>query len=194
MRSLKYFLMRAVILTAVTTGSTVAKADQVRVSADVLFVQPTATNPGEFTFTSTFLYDTETSQLVPGTMFISVVDTLGGTPYTDWVPKPNFHDPVFTYFDPDLDGIQLSFFSTGGSSPLLQLGSYPISDSRLYCVTRSCVDHFSPNGDTGIFPIAGELTVSAVPEPRSSSLLIFVALAGTILGAAKSNFLRRASR
>jgi hypothetical protein len=187
MRFAKFFLMRAAILAAVLAGSAVAKADEVRVSANVAFVQPTATNPGEFTFTSTFLYDPETSQLVPDTMFINVVDTLGGTPYTDWVPKPNFHDPVFTYLDPDGNGIQLSFFSTGGSSPLLQIGSYSISDSRLYCVTRTCAEHFSPTGDTGIPAVAGELTVSSVPEPGSGTFFICGALIIAILWTAKSS-------
>jgi hypothetical protein len=51
------------------------------------------------------------ASIVPGTMEVHIVDALGGTPYTDWVPKPNFHGPTLTYFDRGPDGIQL-FFDT----------------------------------------------------------------------------------
>ena len=51
----------------------------------------------------------EASQLVAGTMSTHVVDTLGGTPSTDWVFKPNFHGPNFTYFEPNLDGLSVAF-------------------------------------------------------------------------------------
>lgn len=189
MRAGKYFLMMSLLLMAGLSAGAVARADDVRVSAYLVFREPTATDPSQFTFTSTFLYDPETFQLVPGTMFIRVVDTLPGTPYTDWVPKPNFHSPNFTYFDPDLDGISLGFNSP---SILLQIGSYPISDSILFCATRTCTEHFSPTtGDSGIRPIAGELTVSAVAEPGVGMLLGFAAVAGSVLFGVKVRPFRR---
>ena len=109
MRSAKFFLMLGLILIT----SAVAKADEIFVSANVDFHQQTAGDTRQFTFSIRFRYDLETSQLVPGTMYINIVDTLGGTPFTNFVPKPNFHGPSFTYFDPALDGIQILFDRPG---------------------------------------------------------------------------------
>lgn len=191
MQIAKFFLMGAVIVAAALACGVVTKADEVRVSAYVVFIAPTATNPGEFTFTSTFLYQTETDQLVSGSVVTSVVDTLGGTPYTNWVPKPNFHDPNFTYFDPDLDGIVLGFVGPNGPSLFLQPGSYTIDHTELFCATRTCQEHFSPvTGDTAIFPVAGELTVSGVPEPRTGWLVICGALVVVTAFLSRSRLLR----
>jgi hypothetical protein len=181
MRSAKFFL----VLGAVLTVGAISRADEVRVSGHVVFHQATATDPRQFTFSTTFLYDTDTSQLVPGTMVVNVLDTLGGPSFTDWVPKPNFHGPVFTYFDPSLDGIQLVFYPPDLAYSFPAIGSYPIDQSRLYCIANDCVQHFGGNPDV-LFPVAGELSIGAVPEPQSSSLIVFGALAATILVAGKS--------
>lgn len=172
MRSVKFFLILGFIL----ISSAVAKADEFFVSANVEFHQQAAGDTRQFTFSTHFLYDLETSQLVPGTMYISIVDTLGGTPFTDFVPKPNFHGPVFTYFDSDLDAIQLSFYAPGWPYEFPTIGSYPTSETRLYCVTDDCAQHFATNREV-LHPVAGELSISAVPEPRSGLLVIFGALA-----------------
>jgi hypothetical protein len=75
-------------------------------------------------------------------MHINIVDTLGGTPFNDWVPKPNFHGPTFTYFDPALDGIQISFDTQGGhtySLPLVptQYRAHACSVSRMVVLSTS---------------------------------------------------------
>jgi hypothetical protein len=77
-----------------------AKGDEVRVTAYAVFQEPNAGPNQQFIFSSTFLYDLDTNQLVAGSMSTQVTDTFAGTPYTNWLPKPNFHGPTFTYFDP----------------------------------------------------------------------------------------------
>jgi hypothetical protein len=90
------------MLGAVLIFGSLAKADEIRITATNIVFQPqNAARDQKLVFSSTFLFDLDTSQLVPGTMSTHVVDTLDGTPFTDWVPKPNFHGPVFTYFDPE---------------------------------------------------------------------------------------------
>lgn len=80
-----------------------AKADEIRVTAYAVFQQPNAGSNQQFVFSSTFLFDLDTNQLVAGSMSTHVTDTFAGTPNTNWVPKPNFHGPTFAYFDPDLE-------------------------------------------------------------------------------------------
>jgi hypothetical protein len=168
MRFAKFFLMLGCVL---GVGS-VTKADEIRVTAHAVF-QPQNAGPGQqFIFSSTFLYELDTNQLVPGSMSTHVEDTLGGTPYTDWVPKPNFHGPTFTYFDPDLDEIQLLFGLPGGSLMYPAIGSYPVTDIGITCVTFACADHFGP---LVLSPVEGELTISAVPEPNAHVLLLCAA-------------------
>ena len=184
MRSAKFFLMLGLILIT----SAVAKADEIFVSANVDFHQQTAGDTRQFTFSIRFRYDLETSQLVPGTMYINIVDTLGGTPFTNFVPKPNFHGPTFTYLDSANDWIQLLFALPGGTPTFPTPGSYPITDIMLLCVSNDCVQHF--NAET-LFPVAGDLSISAVPEPRPSSLFIFGALATIGLLATRSEMFRK---
>ena len=102
------------MLGAVLILASWAGADEIRITAYAVF-QPQNAPPGQqFIFSSTFLYELETNQLVAGSISTHVTDTLGGTPYTNWVPKPKFHGPTFTYFDTDLDEIQLLFGLSGG--------------------------------------------------------------------------------
>jgi hypothetical protein len=139
MRFVKSFLM----LGAVLIFGSLAKADEIRVTATNIVFQPQNAAPDQkLVFSSTFLFDLDTSQLVPGTMSTYVVDTLGGTPFTDWVPKPNFHGPVFTYFDQNIDGISLVF-----DEQFPAIGSYPVGKSALFCVTDDCVQHFGGSRD-----------------------------------------------
>src|SRR5947208_995743 len=109
MRFAKFFLMLGVLL----IFSSNARADQIRVTAYAVFQEPNAGSSQQFIFSSTFLYELDTNQLVAGSMSTHVTDTFAGTPYTNWVPKPNFHGPTFTYFDPDLDEVQLLFALPG---------------------------------------------------------------------------------
>ena len=184
MRSAKFFLILGFILTT----SAAAKADEIFVSANVEFHQQTVGDTRQFTFSTHFLYDLETSQLVPGTMYVNIVDTLGGTPFTDFVPKPNFHGPTFTYLDSANDEIQLLFALPGVTPTFPTPGSYPITDTMLLCVSNDCVQHF--DAET-LFPVAGDLSISAVPEPRSSSLFIFGGLAAMGLFAITPGIFRR---
>jgi hypothetical protein len=170
MRSAKFFLLLGFILTT----SAVARADEIFVSANAEFHQQTAGDTRQFTFSTHFLYDLQTNQFVPGTMYVNIVDTLGGVPFTGFMPKFNFSGPTFTYLDSVTDEIQLLFALPGGTPAFPTPGSYPITDIMLLCVSNDCVQHFS--GET-FFPVAGDLSISAVPEPRSSSLFIFGALA-----------------
>ena len=179
MRFAKFFLMLGVLL---VFGS-IAKADEIRVTAYAVFQQPNGGSNQQFIFSSTFLYELDTNQLVPGSMSTQVTDTFGGTPYTDWVPKPNFHGPSFTYFDPDLDEVQLLFALPGSALVFPAVGSYPLTDMAVTCVTFACADHFGPYV---LVPVAGELSVGSVPEPETGTLLVFGVLAVATLFAAKA--------
>jgi hypothetical protein len=179
MRFAKFFLMLGVLL---IFGSN-AKADQIRVTAYAVFQQPNAGSSQQFIFTSTFLYELDTNQLVAGSMSTDVTDTFAGTPYTTWVPKPNFHGPTFTYFDPDLDEVQLLFASPGAPVVFPAVGSYPVTDIALSCVTFACADHFGPDV---LVPVAGELSIGAVPEPETGILLVFGAMLAASLSVAKA--------
>jgi len=92
---------------------------------------------------------------VPGTMSTHVADTLEGTPFTDWVPKPNFHGPNFTYFDPNIGGISLVF-----GEQLPAIGSYSVSESALFCVTDDCVRHF---GGPEMFCLGSRVSFRSAP-------------------------------
>jgi hypothetical protein len=166
MRFAKFLLMLGAVL---IIGSN-AKADEIRVTADAVFQQPNAGSNQQFIFFSTFLYELDTNQLVAGSISTHVTDTFGGTPYTNWVPKPNFHGPSFTYFDPDLDEVQLLFALPGAPLVFPAVGSYPVTDVVLTCVTFACADHFGPDL---LVPVAGELSVGAAPEPQTGILLVF---------------------
>lgn len=167
MRLAKLFL----ILGAIPIFGSTAMADEIRVKAYAVFQQPNAGSSQQFIFSSTFLYELDTNQLVAGSMATVVTDTFAGTPYTNWVPKPNFHGPTFTYFDPDLDEVQLLFALPGNPLVFPAIGSYPVTDVALTCVTFACADHFGPYV---LVPVAGELTVSAVPAPEPGSGLLLV--------------------
>jgi len=166
------------MLGAVTVFAANAKADEIRVTAYAVLQQPNAGSTQQFIFSSTFLYDLDTNQLVAGSMSTQVTDTFAGTPYTSWVPKPNFHGPTFTYFDPDLNEVRLLFASPGGPS-FPEVGSYPVTDIALTCATFACADHFGPYL---LVPVSGELSVGAVPEPETEVLLVcsFMAVALTL--------------
>jgi hypothetical protein len=174
MRFAKFFLMLGALLILDSS----AKADEIRVTAYAVFQQPNAGSNQQFIFSSTFLYELDTNQLVAGSMSTHVTDTFAGTPYTDWVPKPNFHGPTFTYLDPDLDEVQLLFALPGGPLVFPAVGSYPVSDIALICVTFACAEHFGPDVPV---PVTGELAVGAVPEPESAILLVCSILALAIL-------------
>jgi hypothetical protein len=131
-----------------------AKADEIRVTAYAVFQEPNAGSNQRFIFSSTFHYDLDTNQLVAGSMSTQVTDTFAGTPYTTWVPKPNFHGPTFTYFDPDLDQVQLLFASPGAPLVFPSIGSYPVTDIALTCATFACAD-----------PVAAGVIAS--PKPTS---------------------------
>jgi hypothetical protein len=180
MRLAKSFLMLGAVL---IFGST-AKADEIRVTATNIVFQPQNAAPSQqFTFSSTFLFDLGTSQLVPGTMSTHVTDTLPGTPFLDWVPKPNFHGPNFTYFDPSLDGVVLVF---GEQFPAI--GSYPVNSSQLFCVSDDCVQHFGGTRDV-LFGQSGELSISAVSEPEpGGGLLLACGVLGVALFVTKAKF------
>jgi hypothetical protein len=182
MRLAKFFLMLGAIL---IFGST-AMADEIRVTAYAVFQEPNAGSSQQFIFSSTFLYELDTNQLAAGSMSIHVTDTFAGTPYTNWVPKPNFHGPTFTYFDPDLDEVQLLFALPGNPLVFPAVGSYPVTDIALTCVTFACADHFGPYV---LVPVTGELTISdAVPTPEPSARLLLVCgvlVAALFVGKAK---------
>jgi hypothetical protein len=116
-------------------------------------------------------------------MSTHVTDTFAGTPYTNCVPKPNFHGPSFTYFDPNLDEVQLLFALPGAPLVFPAVGSYPVSDIAVTCVTFACAEHFGPDV---LVPVAGELSVGAVPEPETGVLLVFRVMAGASLVVAKA--------
>jgi hypothetical protein len=185
MRFAKSFL----ILGAVLILGSSAKADEIRVTATHIVFQPQNAAPDQkLVFSSTFLFDLDTSQLVPGTMSTHVADTLEGTPFTDWVPKPNFHGPIFTYFDPNIDGISLVF---GEQFPAI--GSYSVSKSALFCVTDDCVQHFGGSRDV-LFGQSGELSISAVPEPEpGAGLLLACCVLVVALFIAKAKFFHQVS-
>jgi len=158
MRFAKFSLMLGIIL---SLGS-LAAADEIRVSGDVVFRQPTAADPRQFKFSTRFLFQLETSQLEPETMEVHIVDTWGGTPFTDWVPKPNFHGPAFTTSIPAWTAS--SFCST------LPVGLVHSRHSaltpcraRLFCVTNDCVQHFGGNPDV-LFAVAGDLPLALRPS------------------------------
>jgi hypothetical protein len=183
MRFVKSFL----VLGAVLIFGSLAKADEIRVTATNIVFQPQNAAPDQkLVFSSTFLFDLDTSQLVPGTMSTHVVDTLGGTPFTDWVPKPNFHGPVFTYFDPNIDGISLVF-----DEQFPAIGSYPVGKSALFCVTDDCVQHFGGTRDV-LFGQSGELSISAVSQPEpGAGLLLACGVLGAALLVTKAKLSRR---
>jgi len=183
MRFAKSFLM----LGAVLIFGSLAKADEIRVTATNIVFQPQNAAPDQkLVFSSSFLFDLDTSQLVPGTMSTHVVDTLGGTPFTDWVPKPNFHGPVFTYFDPNIDGISLVF-----DEQFPAIGSYPVGKSALFCVTDDCVQHFGGTRDV-LFGQSGELSISAVSQPEpGAGLLLACGVLGAALLVTKAKLSRR---
>ena len=183
MRFAKSFLM----LGAVLIFGSLAKADEIRITATNIVFQPQNAAPDQkLVFSSTFLFDLDTSQLVPGTMSTHVVDTLGGTPFTDWVPKPNFHGPVFTYFDPNIDGISLVF-----DEQFPAIGSYPVGKSALFCVTDDCVQHFGGTRDV-LFGQSGELSISAVSQPEpGAGLLLACGVLGAALLVTKAKLSRR---
>jgi hypothetical protein len=164
-----------------------AKGDEVRVTAYAVFQEPNAGPNQQFIFSSTFLYDLDTNQLVAGSMSTQVTDTFAGTPYTNWLPKPNFHGPTFTYFDPDLDQVQLLFASPGAPLVFPSIGSYPVTDIALTCVTFACADHFGPYV---LIPVAGDLSVGAVPEPLTVILLLCSFLLVATWFVAKARFFR----
>jgi hypothetical protein len=180
MRIVKLFLVLGALLVA---GSK-AKADEIRVTAYVVLQEPNGGPDQQFVFSSTFFYDLETNQLVAGSMATLVTDTFQGTPYTEWVPKPNFHGPTFTYFDPDLDQVQLLFALPGSPLVFPAVGSYPLTDIALTCVTFACADHFGPYLPV---PVAGELSVGAVPEPGAGVLLVCGFLLVAALFVSKAN-------
>ena len=182
MRFAKFFLLLGVFP---IFGSS-AKADEIRVTAYAVFQQPNAGSNQQFIFSSTFLYQLDTNQLVAGSMATHVTDSFGGTPYTDWVPKPNFHGPSFTYFDPSLDEVQLLFVLPGTPLVFPAFGSYPLGDIALTCVTVACAEHFGPDV---LVPVAGELLVGAVAEPRTGVLLVFSVLVASWF-VAKANLFR----
>jgi hypothetical protein len=64
MRFAKFFLMSAALL---IFGSS-AKADEIRVTAYAVFQQPNAGSNQQFIFSSTFLYELDTNQLVAGSI------------------------------------------------------------------------------------------------------------------------------
>jgi len=165
----KFFLMLGVVL---IFGSN-AKADEIRVTAYAVFQPNAGSSNQQFIFSSTFLYELDTNQLVAGSMSTHVTDNFAGTTYTNWVPKPNFHGPSFTYFDPDLDEVQLLFALPGAPLVFPAVGSYPVTDIALTCVTFACAEHFGPDV---LVPVAGELSVGAVPEPETGILLVFSVL------------------
>jgi hypothetical protein len=179
MRFAKFFLVFGALL---IFGSS-TKADEIRVTADAVLQQPNGGSNQQLIFSSTFLFELDTDQLVAGSMSTNVTDSFEGTPYTDWVPKPNFHGPTFTYFDPSLDEIQLLFALPGAPLVFPAVGSYPVTDIALTCVTFACADHFGPYV---LVPVAGELSVAAVPEPATRILLAFGVLAAASLFAAKA--------
>jgi len=164
-----------------------AKADEIRVTANAVFQEPNGGSDQQFIFSSTFLFELETNQLVPGSISTHVTDTFPGTPYTNWVPKPNFHGPTFTYFDPDLDEVQLLFDSPGAPQMFPAVGSYPFTDIAVICVTFACADHFSP---FVLVPVSGDLSVAAVPEPAMAISLAAGALFLTLAFAAKAKLFR----
>ena len=178
MRFAKFFLVCGAFL---IFGSN-AKSDEIRVTAHAIFQEPNGGSIQQFIFRSTFLYELDTNQLVPGSMSTQVMDTFAGTPYTDWVPKPNFHGPTFTYFDPNLDEVQL-LFAQSAMPVFPELGSYPVTDVAVTCVTFACADHFGPDV---LVPVAGELSVAGVPEPATGILLVFGMLAATCLFVTKA--------
>ena len=156
-----------------------SKAEEIRVTAYAVFQEPNAgSSSQQFIFFSTFLYELDTNQLVAGSISTHVTDTFGGMPYTNWVPKPNFHGPTFTYFDPDLDEVQFLFALPGGPLVFPAVGSYPVSDIALTCVTFACADHFGPYVPV---PVAGELSVGAVPEPETAILLVCSVLVASLV-------------
>jgi hypothetical protein len=182
MRFAKFFLMLGVLL---IFGSN-AKADEIRVTAYAVFQQPNAESSNQqFIFSSTFLYELDTNELVAGSISTHVTDTIGGTPYTNWVPKPNFHGPSFTYFDPDLDEVQLLFALPGAPVVFPAVGWYPVTDIALTCVTFACAEHFGPDVPV---PVAGELSVRAVPEPETGILLVFSVLVAPLFVAKAKPF------
>jgi hypothetical protein len=181
MRFAKFFLISVAFLLFASN----LRADEIRVTAVAVFQQPNAGLSPQFIFSSTFLFDLGTDQLVPGSMSTHVTDGFSGTPYTDWVPKPNFHGPTFTYLDPDLDEVQILFAQSAPSEIFPTLGSYPFTDMAVTCVTFACAEHFGPDV---LVPVAGELTVAAVPEPEPSTGIFVVfgmALAFLQVGRAK---------
>ena len=182
------FMKFSLVLGAVLIFGSTANADEIRVTATNIVFQPQNAAPDQkLVFSSTFLFDLDTSQLVPGTMSTHVVDTLPGTPFTEWVPKPNFHGPNFTYFDPNINGIVLSF---GEQFPAI--GSYPVSSASLFCVTDDCVQHFGNTRDV-LFGSSGELSIRAVsePEPGAGLLLVCGCLALATLFACKARRFER---
>jgi len=69
-------------------------------------------------------------------------------------------------------------------------GDGPTTDIRLFCVSVDCAQHFG--ADSGVlFPAAGALSISAVPEPRTSLLLTFGTLAAMSLFATSSDIFRK---
>ena len=191
MRSGKFFLILGMILTTCT----VARADEILVSASAIFEKP-GDGAGQFMFSTSFLYNLETIiPLVPGTMHINIVDTLSGTAITDFVPEPNFHGPTFTYVHSSNgsanDEIQLLFAFPGGTPTFPTPGSYPITDIMLLCVSNDCIQHF--NAET-LFPVAGDVSISDTPEPRPGLLFIFGALATIGLLATRSETFRKICR
>ena len=83
MRFARFFL----VLGALLIFGSKASADEIRVTAYAVFQEPNAGSNQQFIFSSTFLYDLDTNQLVAGSMSTHVTDTFAGTPYTNWVPS-----------------------------------------------------------------------------------------------------------
>jgi len=185
MRFARFFLA----LGALLIFGAKAKADEIRVTAYAVLQEPNGGSNQQFIFSSTFLYDLDTNQLVAGSMSTHVTDTFAGTPYSKWVPKPNFHGPTFTYFDPDLDQVQLLFASPGAPLVFPAIGSYPVTDIALTCVTFTCADHFAPYV---LIPVAGDLSVHTVPEPETVTLLLGSSLLLASLFVAKARVWSRA--
>jgi hypothetical protein len=67
------------------------------------------------------------------------------------------------------------------------VGSYPITDIALTCVTFACAEHFAPDV---LVPVAGELSVGAVPEPETGILLVFSVMTVACLFVAKAKLFR----